>query len=252
MFSTSLTFGMTEFDQSMHDIEHKQMPYATMLALNDTARGGRKAIAAEIGKVFDRPTPFAKRGVVYEKATKSDLKATVAIYGSKAAHGGLPPAYFLGPQVDGGRRSLKAFEVQLKSRGLLPEGKIVVPAERTKLDRYGNVSQGQLNRIMTGLKIDYRGAGATRVASTKKGKARIARGSKRGFYFVPPPGSHLAPGVWLELGFPRRAIYPVLMFVDAVTYKKRLPFDDVIDKYVDENLPRNYDRAWSYAMRTAR
>lgn len=252
MLEASLTFGSDKFDRAMRDIEHKQLPYAMMLALNDTAKGARKAVQAQMGKSFDRPTPFAKRGVVYERASKDKLDAKVVIYGSKTGAGGLPAAYFLGPQVDGGVRRLKAFEVQLKERGLLPEGHVVVPAERTKLDRYGNVSQGQINRIMSGLKIDYRGAGATRVASTKKGKARRARGSRGGFYFVPGPGSHLHPGVWLELGFPYRAIYPVLMFVKQGGYAKRLPFHKVVGEYSAVHLPKNFTRSWSRAMRTAR
>ncbi|MBC7280023.1 hypothetical protein [Hoeflea sp.] len=252
MLEASLTFGLSEFDKATFDLEHKQLPYAMMLALNDTAKGARKAVQVQMGKSFDRPTPFAKRGVVYEQATKDKLDARVVIYGSKTPHGGLPAAYFLGPQVDGGQRRLKAFEVQLKDRGLLPEGHVVVPAERTKLDRYGNVSQGQLNRIMSGLKIDYRGAGATRVASTKKGKAKRARGSRGGVYFVPGPGSHLAPGVWLELGFPYRAIFPVLMFVKQGGYVKRLPFHRVVGEYSAQHLPKNFTRGWNRALRTAR
>lgn len=251
MLTASLTFPLAEFDRATFDIEQKQMPYALMLALNDTVKGARKAVQTEIGKSFDRPTPYARRGVVYEQASKTDLEARVVISGHKS-NGGLPAAYFLGPQVDGGKRSLKAFEVQLQRLGLLPSGHVVVPAERVKLDRYGNVSQGQLNRIMSRLQIDYRGAGATRVASTRKGRAKNTRGSRSGFYFVPRPGSHLAPGVWFEAGFPKRAIYPVLMFVKQGSYAKRLPFDETVAKHAAINMPKNFERAWSRAMRTAR
>lgn len=236
----------------MLDIEHKQFPYAMMLALNDTARSGRKAIQTLMRKKLDRPTPFALRGVVYEQATRHRLEAAVVIYGSRSPRGGLPAAYFLGPQVSGGQRSLKAFEVQLQDRGLLPQGHVVVPAERTRLDRYGNVSQGQINRIMSRLQIDYRGAGATRVASTKRGKARNKRGSRRGFYFVPHSGSHLAPGIWFEAGFPARAVFPVMLFVRAPTYSKRLPFEHTLRKHVDKTLPRNFARSWRRALATAR
>ena len=251
MLAATLTFGLTEFDKATLDIEHKQLPYATMLALNDTAFGARKAIAQQMVKVFDRPTPYARRGVVYERATKANLESRVVLHGSNWG-GGLPPALFLGPQIEGGKRSHKAFEKQLHALGLLPDGHVAVPAERTKLDRYGNIGQGQLNRMMSGLKIDYRSAGSNRVASTKKGKARRARGSRGGFYFVPKEGSHLAPGVWLELGFPMRAIYPVLLFVKSPTYQVRLQFAPVIQKYYDENFDRYFARGWSRAIKTAR
>lgn len=252
MLKTSLTFGLAKFDRATLDLEHRQMPFALMLSLNETAKGARKEVQSAMGRVFDRVTPFARRGVVYERASKTDLDASVVIHGFKSPHGGLPAAYFLGPQVHGGQRSLKAFEVQLRERGLLPAGHVVVPGERLKLDRYGNISQGMLNRILSRLQIDYRGAGATRVASTKKRRARNKRGSKSGFYFVPGKGSHLAPGVWFEPGFPARAIYPVLLFVKQRGYRVRLPMEAIVSRYAAQSLPRNFERAWRRVIRTAR
>jgi len=56
----------------------------------------------------------------------------------------LPAGCFLGPQTGDGKRSLKAFEMQLTRLGRLPSGDVLAPAERVKLDRYGNVSRDVL------------------------------------------------------------------------------------------------------------
>lgn len=241
---------LTAFEKKLDASERKQLPFAAMLALNDTAKGGRAAVQAEMRKVLDRPTPFALRGVTYERASKRNLQARVVMYGSRTAKGGLPAAYFLGPQVHGGKRSLKAFEKQLQNLGILPKGHVVIPAERAPLDRYGNVSQGMLNRILGAVEVDYRGAGATRVAVKDSTKRRNRR--KRGRYFVVPAGKKIAAGIWHEPGFPLRAVYPVLLFVKQRGYTPRLDFDGIVRAYADANLDRHFAEAWAKATRTAR
>lgn len=244
----SLTFDLREFERNMTDAERRQMPYAVMLTLNDVAFGGRKAVQGQMEGDLDRPTPYAKRGVVVDKATKRDLEAKVVIYGDRAARGGLPAAYFLGPQVHGGRRSLKAFEKQLAARGFLPRGHVAVPAKRQKLDRYGNISQAQLNKILSGLQIDYRGAGATRVASTDAGKARQSR---RGRYFVPRKGSHLHAGIY-QVSPSGKKVWPVMLFVRETSYAKRLDFSGPVTRHAQRNMARYFAANWAKANRTRR
>ena len=236
------------FLERLTDVERNQLPFAMASMLNSTAFGARKAVQGQMRGDFDRPTRYALRGVVVEKATKRDLRAKVVIHGDKAPRGGLPAAYFLGPQVQGGLRSHKAFELQLIARGMMQRDEVAVPAQRQKLNRYGNVSQGQLNRIMSGLGIDYRGAGATRVVSTDRGRARAAR---RGRYFVPKRGGHLAPGIYHVTPSGRR-IYPVMLFVTKRAYRKRLDMHGAVERHARRNMARNFDAAFAHAMRTRR
>lgn len=244
----SLVFDLREFERHMTDVERSQMPSAVMLTLNDVAFGGRKAVQGQMEGDLDRPTPYAKRGVVVEKASKRDLEAKVVIYGHRSAKGGLPAAYFLGPQVHGGKRSLKAFEKQLVGLRLMPANHVAVPARRQKLDRYGNVSQGQLNKILSGLKVDYRGAGATRVASTEAGKTRQRR---RGRYFVAQDGSHLHPGIY-QASPTGTTIFPLMLFVPISSYAKRLDFDGPIRRHAGRNMARYFAANWQKANATRR
>jgi hypothetical protein len=57
-----IQFDLSRFERSLRDIERKQLPYAIMLTLNETAKGGRLEVQREMDRVFDRPTPYAKRG----------------------------------------------------------------------------------------------------------------------------------------------------------------------------------------------
>lgn len=248
MIDLSVKIDLRPFTRDMTAIERKQLPYALMLALNETAKGGRVAVQKEMDRVFDRPTPYAKRGVVFDRATRKNLQAAVVVTGDRTK-GGLPATAFLGPQIQGGMRRHKAFEQQLVQRGMMQSREVAVPATRAPLDRYGNLTQGFLNRVMADLLIDYRGAGATRVrtdASLKRNK----RYNKARF-FVPKRGGHLFPGVY-QRNPVDDAIFPVILFVTAKPYRIRLRLADVVERHVDATFEDNFAAAFARAVATAR
>lgn len=239
----AVRFDKSALDRRFTAIQRKGMPTALRNALNDTVKGGRLAAQGAMRGALHRPTAYAQRGIVYERASKTNLVASVEISGYSWTKGGTPPANFLTPQVDGGMRNLKGFEVQLKSLGHLKAGEYAVPADRQRLNAAGNVTQGQINKIMTGLAIEYRSAGATRVATTTKGKARVAA---RGRYFVAKRGSHLHPGIWFEkpgVG-KQKKIYPVMLFVRQRNYKKRFDFRRAVEVHAQRNLPKHFAEAF--------
>ncbi len=248
MIEAHINFDLREFERDMKSVERKQMPYAIVLMLNETAKGGRLAVQKEMDAAFDRPTPYAKRGVVYDRATKQKMQSAVVVTGDRTK-GGLPATAFLGPQIQGGMRSHKAFERQLVERGLMSKRQVAVPANAAPLDRYGNMTQGFLNRVMADLKIDYRGAGATRVrtdASLKRNKNyRNAR------FFVPKPGSPLFPGVY-QRNPSDQSIKPVILFVQNRGYKVRLHLKSVVERYAKANMVDNFEAAFTQAMQSAR
>lgn len=232
----------------MNAIERRQLPYAVMLALNETAKGGRVAVQREMDRVFDRPTPYAKRGVVYDRATRQNLQASVVVTGDRTK-GGLPATAFLGPQIQGGVRRHKAFEQQLVQRGAMDRREVAVPANRAPLDRYGNMTQGFLNRVMADLQIDYRGAGATR----SRTDASVKRNSnyKKARFFAPKRGGHLFPGVYQRTPSDN-SIFPVILFVTAKPYRIRLHLKTVVERYVAATFEDNFALAFQRAMATAR
>ncbi|RVJ15937.1 hypothetical protein CN179_33360, partial [Sinorhizobium medicae] len=97
MIDAQIKVDLQQFNRSLTDVERKQLPYAIMLTLNETAKGGRLKVQREMDRVFDRPTPYAKRGVVYDRASRQNLQAAVVVTGDRTK-GGLPATAFLGPQ----------------------------------------------------------------------------------------------------------------------------------------------------------
>jgi len=83
----SVRFDLTQFERNLTDIERRQLPYAVALTLTETAKGGRLEVQREMNRVFDRPMPYAKRGVVYDMATKQNLTAAVLVTGDNTSVG---------------------------------------------------------------------------------------------------------------------------------------------------------------------
>ena len=239
-FSASIVMDTEGFFAYADDLARRQLPYVISLALNETVKSGRLAVQREMDRVFDRPTPYAKRGVVYDRADKTRLTASVVLTGDRT-RGGLPATAFLGPQVHGGLRALKAFERQLADRGHLASGEVVVPARGAPLDRYGNVTQGFLNRVMADLQIDYRGAGATRARTARSLKTN--RNYRKARFFVSKRGGHLFPGIYQRTPGSRE-LMPLLLFVAAREYDKRLPFFDVVARHAAEEFNGNFAKAF--------
>lgn len=240
MLPAKIHFDLSSFNRHLNDVEHDRLPSIIRNALNDTVRDGATDVKKEMDIVFDRPTPYAKRGVIYDKATRENLQAAVVVTGDRTK-GGLPATAFLGPQIEGGLRSHKAFERQLIQRGHMLKSEVAVPARETPLDRYGNVTQGFLNRVMADLQIDYRGAGATRVRSDASLKRNTNYQKAR--YFVPERGRHLHPGVW-ERKPGTRDIKPVLMFVKSESYTVRLKLLEIVERRAVADLQKNFTRSF--------
>jgi len=245
MLEANIKFDFSQFDRYLRDIERNRMPSVIRNTLNDTVKSGRLEVQKEMDRVFDRPTPYAKRGVIYDAATKESLRAAVVVTGDRTK-GALPATAFLGPQIQGGYRTHKAFERQLIQRGMMQRGEVAVPAKETPRDRFGNMTQGFINRFMADLQIDYRGAGATRVrsdASLKRNKNyRAAR------YFVPKRGSSLSPGVW-ERDPASKGIKPVVLFLRAESYRIRLRLREVVERHADAVLVENFERHFDRLIR---
>lgn len=221
-----LNLDTSGFDEMLTSLEREVMPNAAVSALNRVAAVGRLQVQEEMDLKLDRVTPFAKRGVIFERASKDRLSATVLISGrSWGLKNATPPANFLTPQFFGGQRNLKSFERQFQSAGYLKAGEYAVPARETPLDQYGNVRVALIVRILADLRVTPRTEGYNRKrseASTKRNKNyRFAR------FFVADRNSHLHPGIWQR--DPRdNSIKAVFLFVRMRPYAKRIDFFGVV------------------------
>jgi hypothetical protein len=204
--------------------------------------------------VFDRPTPYTLNSLYVQPATKQTQTAKVWLK-EEGGKRGTPAAAYLSPDIQGGERTLKPFELALRTAGVLPSNMFAVPGSGATIDAYGNMSRGQIVAILSYFRA-FPEAGYTANITDKK-RASLKRGSKKrlGFeYFVGRPGDGKLPlGVWQRTRFASgTAIKPILIFVDATLYHAIYDFAFVAETTVDREFPSQFRDALVGAIATAR
>lgn len=228
-----------------------QLPFATALALTRTAEMVKLEESKEMQRVFRSPTPYTLNALYLKPATKTRLEAKVWVKDASAK--GTPATKYLLPQVYGGERNTKRFESLMRDRDYMTASEYVVPAEGAQLDAYGNLSRGQLSKILAQLQAAFDPRQRETPTSRKRSLRRKARGGR---YFIggaPGRGKHLPRGVWerLTTGF-GYGVRPVLLFVRRPVYVPRFKFFDVAERVVNDQLLYQAQLAVEHALKTAR
>lgn len=209
------------------------LPEVAAIALTRTAIDVLDAEDAFMDEVFDRPTPFTRNGLRVYRATKDALAAAVWFkpFGDGAER------HYLSPEAFGGARRDKAFEIAMRSLGLLPAGMQAVPGEGAHLDQYGNMSAAQLSQLLAYFRSRK---GYTRARATRPAHASGVE------YFVGRPGGHAPLGVWQRVPSAGGAstVKPIVIFVRAAHYRERLPFRETALRVVRDRLPVHFAQAW--------
>jgi len=122
--------NIKEVTKGMSSIQKKQIPFATMLALNDTAFSLQKAYKVQTKQKFTNATKFTQTGFMVEKAKKNNLTATVFVSKKREDYMKL--------QVDGGIRT--------------PKNSAIVIANKTNsgdIAKFpsGNINKGAMNKL---------------------------------------------------------------------------------------------------------
>jgi len=230
--------NIADVQRGLNDLQRKQLPFATALALTRTAQDIKPVQVRVMQRVFDKPTRYTLNSLQVKPATKRDLTAEVGY----KEFGNLPASNYIRPHVDGGGRRQKRSERALTIRGLMGNKGYWVPGAGARLNANGNITGGQMNKILTGLSASTDG----HQNITERSRRRTNRRGHR--YFVPKPGSKLAAGVYKETD---RKIEPVLIFVSNVRYNKRYPFNEVSQRVAKSRFPVRFAEALEYAVATA-
>jgi len=233
--------GLADGLADLTDLERNQLPFATALALTETAKLAKQAIETAMPTVFDRPTPYTLDALRLIPATKQRLEARVWI--KDEADGAAPASRWLTPEVYGGPRNDKRSEALLKARGILPPGKFVVPGKGMKLDRYGNVGRGQLQKILSGL-----GAQGDRHQNSTDSRRSVGNRTR---YFVMRRGRE-AIGIAERTGKRRDQMHILLAFVGRPGYSQALDFFGIAQRTADAELERQFTLAFDRARATRR
>lgn len=230
-----ITLNIKTVEGDLDNVFKAQLPFAAAQALTKTAKQAQKALRLKMPRVFDRPTPYILNSTRIRPATKKRLRSTVLF--KDESFKSQPPSEYMLVHTRGGTRPDKRSEKLLRARGLLPPGHHIVPGNGVRLNKYGNVTRGQIQKVLSNLNAQF-----------DDNQNTTTNGNKQ--YFVGAPGG--APlGVWQRLR--GNKVRPIFIFVkNEPRYRKRFPFKETVDKVVAAHLGRNLNRSLINAIKTAR
>jgi hypothetical protein len=248
--------GLKEVSEKIKALD-KQVRYAAALTLNKLAQYPvRDALRHEMADSLDRPTPFTLNSIaLVKKATRTDPTAVIDF--KDKAGGGRPAADYLRWQVNGGQRRLKAFELALRTIGVLPGGYFAVPGSGAKFDAYGNVSRGQIVAILSYFKAFPEDGRGYKMNATGATRAKMAKGtrSKLGYrYFVGRPGGRGQLGIYqdVRISGSTRELLPIFIFTESTRYQPRLDLRYAAELAVKREFGPTFAYALKVALSTAR
>lgn len=226
----------------------KQVTFAAAKAITKTAKAVEARIQRDMGGAFKSASPYYTRSTFSTSASKSKLEATIGLKDKKPARGTAPSVLFKEHFI-GGLRGNKPMEKAIIAMRLMPAGYRVVPGRGMEVDSFGNPKRSRVGQILQALKD---GGGDGR--ATGKGRTAIQ-------YFAVPVGSnhwrsrHLDPGIYRRIttyGAYKNAAIPLLLFVKQASYKKIMDMVKSAQQVVDKEFQKEFDAAFTEAMRTAR
>lgn len=261
MFSVS-SKGLEQALANLTDLERRQLPFATALALTRTAQVVAQDIRAEMSAVFDRPTPATLNSLFIEPATKQKLEARVWIKDGRTRNGkgnlvgregvwgkGRAASAWLTPEIFGGPRSHKGIDSMLRRKGILSQGQYVVPGRDAQLDQYGNMPRGLLSKIRSGASLNSEEGYKANATGSKRSRAK-GNGTR---YFVMHDTNRKPFAVAERTGKGRAGLKLVMAFVGKTpTYRKALNFFEIADETATRVLPEELRKALAQAMATRR
>jgi len=238
----------TGFEQAISEIDGSldQIPFATALALTRTAKEVETALVGEMRSVFDRPTRWTLNSLRVFPATKEKLVARVWM--KNEADKSVPATRWMEPEIYGGPRRDKRSESMLRARGILPNGKYIVPGQGAQLDQFGNIKRGYLTRMLSGVG----GFSQQGYTANATGSARSQRRGNARRFFVMHDSQRVPICIAERTGRGRDNLHMVLAFVGRPSYRKTFDFFAVADRIAEERLTANFREAMAQALRTRR
>lgn len=211
-----------------------------IFSLNDTVDDLHKRQLMEMDRVFDRPTPYVKRGLRKRFAAgraRSGFRAPGAemagIYFEDFPVG-KSPEDIIKPHVFGGSRPLKRSERRLQQFGVLPGGKYTVMGSAFEKNRHGNITGARYTQALSDL------ATIDTASRAFKGKRKTRE------FFIARNDAGQPIGIAERRGGKR---VMMLVFTNAPQYKKRYRYFEVGQAQVAVSLPRHFNRIMNKEMR---
>ena len=238
----NITDDIARLSNRLSNIQRQQLPFATALAMTRTAQGLEKAQKKEMRKVFNKPVGYTLKSIAVDPARKNDEPINARVFFREFSGKGVPAYKYLSPNIFGGARGQKGHEKRLSSK--LGGTIFTAPASGAPVNAAGNITGGNYTKILAGVQA-FSEVGST---MNTTGASRKKRKSKTSYYVISKGGRPTS--VRQRSGGSSK---PVLnLFSTAPTYKKRYDFYGLGNRYIKQNLPRNFKSAFRTALRTAK
>ena len=212
--------------RQMTQVQKRQAPFAIARGLTQLAQTAVVDLQGEMHRRFDKPTRFTLGAFAARPAKRGELTAYVVSRGPTAK--GRAALKYLGPEISGGPRRMKGFELKLTA---LAGGQFVVPARGAVLDSFGNLRRSLLKDLFASLAQP----GGRKFVVAYQGHDRTKR--PIGVYQLVSKG----------------VVKPILTFLPrAPNYRARLLVDATVTASVRRNAAQVLAKAFADALRTAR
>lgn len=235
----------------------EQARFAGVVAVSRTAVICRDEWRKEMRQNLDRPKESVLRQIKVWPATLDKPEAIVGF--DRREMGGNNTrnmGEILGHLFNGGGRIQKVVEMRLQRLGILPSGMYVAPGKGAPLDSYGNISNGEIARILTrfgSFDISPMSARARKQLGKKGLLVGRGFGDKRRVlsneYFVARNSAKQPIGIWKVKG-PGRVV-PVLAFIRKPHYRQFIDLMALGRRVVDAHLPRQLELALKDAVKNS-
>lgn len=255
MLNITNTGSIAQMIRDVRGIPTRVIPYAASTALTRTAqRAAKEDLPAEMRRVFDRPTPYTLNSLFVKPSTTQTLSARVMVKDRTSSNGTVAEDFIL-PSVEGGGRKEKRFERSLRYSGILAPGWRATLGQGAKLDGFGNMQRGEMQRILTAV------GGSFDRAQNKTKSAKSLKNAKNAPYFAITPftstfrgGQHVTlaarmqPGIYRREG--KRSIKPALIFTNKQPqYRPRLDFTGVVERVAEKYFRDEFSKAVDALMK---
>lgn len=229
--------NLQDVERDLSNSAQRQLPFATSVALNDTGKDLIELNKRHMRRTFHNPTRWTLNAFHFRRATKRRLQIKIQRKFAAARKD------YLLRQVEGGRRHKTGLERLLNAR---LGANNVVPTNHARKNKHGNVSPGQIQRVLSGLKAQGDAAqNETKASGARKRRSSAAR------YFTPRAGGRMTPGIYERKG--RKAPKKIFAFTDkAPSYRKAYQFYPKMNAAAGRRFPRHFYRALAKAFATRR
>jgi len=226
--------GMDEVKKMLTGYE-KQLPYVTMLTLNDLAFDAMTQIKAEVKVKLNLRNQKLPNAFRVKKAKKNNLTAELFIDDWKWQAKILKPHFF------GGDRAKKGLEKAMIYAGAMRATDILTPSPGVKIQSSTYV------QIMSYLKLNYKaGYDANRNDKSK-------RKNKSTQFFIAKKTDrktkHLHPGIYARIN---GQVVAILRVAKRPAYKQRFDLEKTTLKVYKDKMAYYFKKNAQKAIRTAR